>query len=974
MKLTKAKSPPRRARLAVSATLGFRGTTALVTLTPPADIAAVSLDGTPLAAADWRLSEDGTLRVACPSATFDTSAHTLRLDVPDADPVELSYCSCYRGEITGLDDDSVTGWLHDELRPTSALTLDVASGGAASFTVSNMPSAAPGGRTDLFAIRLPPRARAEEPELLAITISGTTHLPFGPILRGGTRSASIALAAAARRGFGASAAGLLFGSVLLPALLAALPEGAESGAIRLPGRLGLARRRPPSIDVIVPAECGEDADLASLLASGSTIAHRIVHHRHDIPLGPLLVTDADVVLLQPGAIVPPGLLDRLYRAAYADAAIATATPFSDKSAICRLPPLPLDSAALDALVREANAGLVRDIPAPDAGCLFIKRAALDDLGPRAVTDIARLAPPRGWRHVCAADTFVAFAGPRDPPDGDCSAEAERRDTLHDLRNRVVKTLWRRIGRIVLIVTLTQEGGAMRHVEDVMHRLAGEGFLVLALATAADHDGHAMVVIRRHGSDERLTYPQPAPIGEALADILDLTPMFIHIQHVLDLPDGVGEFVRDCGIPYAVTLHDFFYGCARVTLLDGGDAYCGMPPAAKCTACIRQAGVHARLHPGLAPFAQSGEGWRAKWGSLLRHAYQVIAPSRDTAERYAVLFPDVGVEVKPHFAPARTAPPKRVGTAGVGQKLRVAVPGALGRHKGAGDFIDLVRHCSRWEDDIAFVVIGQTDRDDDLEPYGNVALTGRYPAGTANDTLARSRCRVALFLSLFPETFSYALSEALEAGMVPVAYEFGAIGERLRSLGVGVLVPPRAPASDLVAALRRAATLQVSVPADAIWASYGSLFADYYAPALADLAAVAPPPDVPRVLAWPGGVARDGWCGAEIRLQIWSAVPLLRVALAFWVPAQGGLQSVEIAWTGAGENTVLAHGCLAANETSRVVCALPVAGQRMIDLVCRFDYLFALAPPDIREASAMFSGVEVSHGSGWRQAELPGLNA
>ena len=76
--------------------------------------------------------------------------------------------------------------------------------------------------------------------------------------------------------------------------------------------------------------------------------------------------------------------------------------------------------------------------------------------------------------------------------------------------------------------------------------------MLALATGRDHDGRKMPVIRRWDSDEALAYPQPAPIGEARADILDLAPMFVHVQHLLDLPDGVGEFVRNCGIPDAVT--------------------------------------------------------------------------------------------------------------------------------------------------------------------------------------------------------------------------------------------------------------------------------------------------------------------------------------------------------------------------------------------------------------------------------------
>jgi hypothetical protein len=72
--------------------------------------------------------------------------------------------------------------------------------------------------------------------------------------------------------------------------------------------------------------------------------------------------------------------------------------------------------------------------------------------------------------------------------------------------------------------------------------------------------------------------------------------------------------------------------------------------------------------------------------------------------------------------------------------------------------------------------------------------------------------------------------------------------------------------------------------------------------------------------------------------------------------------------------VLARAFLSANEVVRVVCPLPLAGLRMVDLLCRFDYLFGLAAPDIRRVTGMFHAVEVSVGTGWRQAELPDIEA
>ena len=436
-----------------------------------------------------------------------------------------------------------------------------------------------------------------------------------------------------------------------------------------------------------------------------------------------------------------------------------------------------------------------------------------------------------------------------------------------------------------------------------------------------------------------------------------------MQHLIDLPDGVGAFVHDCGIPYAVTLHDFFYACPRVTLLDSGGGYCGMPPVDKCTACIRQNGSHANLHPSLTDAAQTGATWRAKWDKLLRGAWQVIAPSRDTAARYAALFPGLTCEVRPHFGPPAEPEPLRLPPAA---PLAVAVLGAIGPQKGARQLVELARHCSRWDDDIGFVVIGHTDRDKELEKFDNIRISGSYAPGSALAALRQSGCRVALFLSIFPETYSYTLSEALAAGLAPVAYDFGAIGERLRDLGAGVLVPLLAPPEQVALAIRQAARIEQPVPAAAIDGRYNTLMREYYIPALTDLAESMPPPDQPRLLAWPEGTDRDNWCGDTVHLRLWSREPVARLMLSFWMPPSAALQGVEISCG----NRVLARAFLDAGQIGRVVAPLAATDACFLDITCRFDFTFPLEPPDVRARAAVLSGIEISHGAGWLAVEMP----
>jgi glycosyltransferase involved in cell wall biosynthesis len=66
------------------------------------------------------------------------------------------------------------------------------------------------------------------------------------------------------------------------------------------------------------------------------------------------------------------------------------------------------------------------------------------------------------------------------------------------------------------------------------------------------------------------------------------------------------------------------------------------------------------------------------------------------------------------------------------------------------------------------------------------MYGKYARADLPALLANSRCGIAAILSVWPETYSYTLSEALYAGMKVLAYDMGAIPERL-PVGCGILI-------------------------------------------------------------------------------------------------------------------------------------------------------------------------------------------
>ena len=69
-------------------------------------------------------------------------------------------------------------------------------------------------------------------------------------------------------------------------------------------------------------------------------------------------------------------------------------------------------------------------------------------------------------------------------------------------------------------------------------------------------------------------------------------------------------------------------------------------------------------------------------------------------------------------------------------------------------------------------------------------------------LREERVDLALLLSVWPETFSLTLSECRAAGVPVLAFEHGAIADRVHAEGGGVLVPLEEGAAGVDGALRR----------------------------------------------------------------------------------------------------------------------------------------------------------------------------
>jgi GT2 family glycosyltransferase len=524
----------------------------------------------------------------------------------------------------------------------------------------------------------------------------------------------------------------------------------------------------------------------------------------------------DVVLLNSDTLVFDDWLVRLRAAAYSEPAIGTVTPLTNSGTIASYPrPEGAaidadDGAALHALVASTQSGTRLAIPVGVGFCLYVRRDCLQEVGgfDAAVfgkgygeeTDFCLRARRRGWSHRLAADVFVYHAGGvsfgprraalldrsqrlinlRHPGYDAFIASFLTQDPLHGLRRRLDE---RRLvafdARFVLLVTLTLPGGVDRFVAERCRELRAQGRFPLVLRPAEAGDARRCELWTDALEVPNLRYEIPAELSALSALLRGLDLASIEIQHFLHLDARIIDAVRALSVPYDVFVHDYAWICPRVTLIDGSGRYCGEPAVSVCRACVRRHG--SSLGESI-----SVPALRARSAAWLRGARRVIAPSGDTATRLRRHFQDLEIQVQPHAAPVMPAAlPSRPAK---GNGVRVALIGALGDHKGYQILLDCARDAIARRLPLEFVVIGYTQDDAPLLSTGKVFITGRYTEGEAPHLLLREQPDVAWFPSVWPETWCYTLDYALGAALPVAAFDLGAIAERLRSAGAGLLMP------------------------------------------------------------------------------------------------------------------------------------------------------------------------------------------
>jgi glycosyltransferase involved in cell wall biosynthesis len=256
---------------------------------------------------------------------------------------------------------------------------------------------------------------------------------------------------------------------------------------------------------------------------------------------------------------------------------------------------------------------------------------------------------------------------------------------------------------------------------------------------------------------------------------------IHIEDNNGLPLNLVHGLEKTGLRTVLSIHDFVFFCRRPHLVEQpyGEFCNYSTEALRCRVCLRDIDPDGRT-------AQSD--YRRMAGPSLHDASLLIFPSVFLQRQYELLYP----ERKPDQRATVIAPAtvRAEATAISGGRPNIAFVGGAHGHSGAALIPEIMERVTETEKKAVGFVYGDGDGEifRKLRKAKKVKIQGYYKQGSLGEWLAKDKIAIAVLPSVSPEGYAVVVDECLAAGVSVVAFDHGAVGERLSFWEAGELVP------------------------------------------------------------------------------------------------------------------------------------------------------------------------------------------
>jgi GT2 family glycosyltransferase/glycosyltransferase involved in cell wall biosynthesis len=527
--------------------------------------------------------------------------------------------------------------------------------------------------------------------------------------------------------------------------------------------------------------------------------------------GFMIHPERDVIWLNSDTIVHGDWIDRLRKVAYSKN-YASVCPLTNAGALLSYPNAEeskLDSvnvSELDDLAKKVDLPSIL-IPTPVGMCMYMRRDAMNEIGLYdenafgrgygEENDWSMRGLMRGWLYAAATNVYIGHAGT-------ATFGSEKQKLLQNA-NQVLNLRWptyfkgveeyakqsplnyakskldiARIGMIqnrTLVINHRLGGGIEARLKTLTNSLFKDAIYLRY------HPNASHILVFDSGDTQYNFLPAiDSRVGtDGLINIIkELGITRISVQAFVgfdyNIPNWVMAVAEQTNIPYEVYLHDYYMVCPRVKMVTKNLEFCTCQSANDCTNVIKEAGSCA----GIIDVKE----WRIMYNRFLAGADKIIAPSRDVKDRFLKYYPNLDISYIPHGDDVEPTPicvpyePSK--------PIKIAVFGDISIEKGARILVNCADYVRDNKLNVIFVVAGSCSLP--LQNHPNITFLGAYEKAKLLDTQKSHNCNISFFPAQWPETYSHSLSEAFKACLWPIAFDIGAIAERIRDYNYGTILP------------------------------------------------------------------------------------------------------------------------------------------------------------------------------------------
>ena len=323
---------------------------------------------------------------------------------------------------------------------------------------------------------------------------------------------------------------------------------------------------------------------------------------------------------------------------------------------------------------------------------------------------------------------------------------------------------------VLVLFHGMGGGADKQALADANALANNEYKVSLLTFQVMRRRFVLYPNGLHG--EREYYYVPFELNALWKRMDELSFSEARLHHLRYWPQYVAQalptYFTTRRILVTLNLHDFYYICPRIHLVNGNYDFCGIPDSSQCNACVKMSGHFVNMQGNVS-------AWRKQNLRLLQTAKNIIAPSQDAVNHYHKIFPELTITPLPWGDLAGSADLAYKSHA---TSVNIAVVGNLLRHKGADIVLAVAKYIKVHSLPLTLTVIGDSVYAQELAAQG-VSVTGKYKQTDLAHLLVEHQTSYVWLASIWPETYCFALDEVWALGYPVVAFDLGAPAERIR---------------------------------------------------------------------------------------------------------------------------------------------------------------------------------------------------